>query len=202
MNIRTLRIIGGVSLAVLFTASLASTHAQAVRAAPPPAQGATQPARTTDEALLNEVRLIRETLQRAQDTTQRDRMVVERMRMHDERVERLGRQIAEVRDEIGGIELHIAQMDQRDAALELQIEQAKDLNQRRALESERKEAGFAQDAQTQRLHRLRERETAIGAQLQKEERSLRTLEARLEALDRELEAGARRTSRPNQAGGR
>lgn len=184
------RIIATVSLALLLTAGIASTHAQGARTVAPP---------TTNEALLNEVRLIRETLQRAQNTTQRDRMVVERMRMHDERVERLGRQIAEVRDEIGGIEIHVAQMDEREASLELQIEQAKDPNQRRALDSERKEVRFTQDAQTQRLQRLRDREAALGAQLQKEERSLRTLEARLEALDREFEAGARAAG-PNRVG--
>ena len=146
------------------------------------------------------MRLIRETLQLAQDTTQRDRMVVERMRMHDERVERLGRQIAEVRDEIGGIKLHLAQLDEREAAIELQIEQAKDPNQRRALESELKESRFSQEMQAQRLQRLQDRDAALTAQLQKEERSLRTLEARLEALDRELEAAARRTDKPKVGG--
>jgi predicted nucleic acid-binding Zn-ribbon protein len=192
MNHRNPRLIGTVPLALLLAMSIASSHAQSV--APP--------TRSTDQALLNEVRLIRETLQRAQTSLQRDRMVVERMRMHDERVERLGRQIAEVRDEIGGIELHVAQMDEREAALDLQIEQAKDPNQRRALDSERKEARYTQDAQTQRLQRLKDRESQLSAQLQKEERSLRSLEARLDALDRELEAGARKTSGPSQVGGK
>jgi chromosome segregation ATPase len=202
MNNRTSRIIVTVSLALLISASIASTHAQGTRALPSPTQGVAQTSRSTDEALLDEVRLIRETLQRAQDSTQRDRMVVERMRMHDERVERLGRQVAEVRDEIGGIELHVSQMDEREASLEDQIEKTKDPNQRQAFEAERKELRFTQDAQTQRLQRLRNRESALASQLQKEESSLRSLEARLDALDRELEAAARRTPGPKPIGGR
>jgi predicted nucleic acid-binding Zn-ribbon protein len=200
MNNRTSGIIGTVSLALLIAVSIASTHAEGVRALPLPAQGARQTNRSTDEALLNEVRLIRETLQHAQDSTQRDRMVVERMRMHDERVEWLGRQLAEVRDEIGGIELQISQMDDREASLELQIEKTKDPNQRQGFESERKEMHFTQDSQTQRLQRLRDRESALASQLQKEESSLRSLEARLDSLDRELEAAARRTGGPNPIG--
>jgi predicted nucleic acid-binding Zn-ribbon protein len=202
MNTHTPKIIVMVSLALLISASIASTHAQSARALPLPTQGVAQTNRSTEEALLNEVRLIRETLQRAQDSTQRDRMVVERMRMHDERVERLGRQIAEVRDEIGGIELHVSQMNEREASLEAQIEKSKDPNQRQALESERKELRFTQDAQTQRLQRLRDRESALASQLQKEESALRSLEARLDALDRELEAAARRTAGSKPIGGR
>lgn len=194
MNKLNRRTIGRVLLAPLLAAGIASAHAQAARVA--------LPARSADDALLNEVRLIRETLQQAQSSSQRERMVVERMRMHDERVERLTRQIAEVRDEIGGIEVHIAQMDEREAALELKIQQARDPNQRQALDSERKEARFTQDAQTQHLNRLKDRESAIAAQLLKEERALKTLETRLDALDREIEAEVHRRSGTNKTVGR
>jgi predicted nucleic acid-binding Zn-ribbon protein len=193
MNKPTRGVFGMLLLTSLIAAS-SPTHAQAPRA--------TAPAKSTEEALLTEVRLIRETLQRAQSSSQRERMVVERMRMHDERVERLTRQIAEVRDEIGGIEVHVSQMDQREAALDLQMQQTKDPNQRQALDSERKETRFTQDAQTQHLNRLKDRESAIAAQLLKEERALRTLEARLDALDREIEAEALKRNGASKTVGR
>lgn len=202
MNERTHRIIGTVLLALVLSASTGSIHAQQTRGVAQPTHGVAQSARSADEALLSEVRLIRETLQRAQISAQRERIVVERIRTHSERVERLGRQIAEVRDEIGGIEVHVGQIDERDASLEVQIQQAHDSAQRRALEAEWREMRFTQEAQTQRLDRLRERESAIAAELQREERTLRDLEARLEVLDRELEAEARRGNGPNQVAGR
>jgi predicted nucleic acid-binding Zn-ribbon protein len=209
MNNRTYRTIGTVLLALLLSASIGSTHGEPGRAVPQPArdvaqptQGVAQPSRDANEALLKEVRLIRETLQRAQASAQRERMVVERIRTHGERVERLERQIAEVRDELGGIEIHIGQMGERETSLGLQVQQAHDPSQRRALEAELKEMRFTQEAQLQRLDRLRERESAINAELQREERTLRDLEARLEALDRELEAEARRGNGPNQVAGR
>lgn len=206
MNKCTYRTIGTVLLALLLTACIDSIHGQPDPGVPQLAaadpQGAPQPARGGDEALLREVRLIRETLQRAQANAQRERMVVERIRTHGEREERLERQIAEMRDEIGGIETHIGQMDDRVTSLELQVRQAADPSQRQALEAELKEMRFTQEAQLQRLDRLRERESAINAELQREERTLTDLEARLEALDRELEAEARRGNRPNQIAGR
>ena len=204
MNKRTHRTIGTILPALLLTACIDSIHGQPdpdvpqlARAVP---QGTTQPTRDADEALLKEVRLIRETLERAQANAQRERMVVERIRTHGERVERLERQLTEVRDEIGGIEIHVDQMDERDASLELQVRQANDPAQRRALEAEWKEMRFTQEAQRQRLERLRQRESAIDAELQREERTLRDLEARLEVLDRELEAEAR--NRSHQVAGR
>jgi hypothetical protein len=167
-----------------------------------PTQSVAPPARGADDALLREVRLIRETLQRAQGNAQREQMVVERIRTHDQRVERLDRQLTELRDEIGGIEVHVRQTKERDESLELQAERTNDSVQRRVLEAEGKEMRFTQEAQKQRLDRLRERESALAAALQREERTLRGLEVRLEALDRELETEARRSSGPTQLGGR
>jgi predicted nucleic acid-binding Zn-ribbon protein len=129
-------------------------------------------------------------------------MVVERIRTHDQRVERLDRQLTELRDEIGGIEVHVRQTKERDESLGLQAERAQDPAQRRAIEAEAKEMRFTQEAQRQRLDRLRERESAIAAALQREERTLRGLEVRLEALDRELEAEARKSNGSRPPAGR
>jgi predicted nucleic acid-binding Zn-ribbon protein len=205
MNDRIRKNIGTASLALLLSLSIGSTHAEATDSAAPSPRKVAQPAQAGapatgvgDDALLREVRLIRETLQRAQGNAQREQMIVERIRTHDERVERLDRQLTELRDEIGGIEVHVRQTNERDTSLALQIERTSDPSQRHALESEKKEMRFTQEAQRQRLDRFRERESSITAALQREERTLRSLEARLEALDRELETEARRTTAPIQ----
>jgi chromosome segregation ATPase len=210
MNNSIHKTIGTVLLALLLSASMGSTHSQSTGAAAAqpsrrvsqPAQAVAQPTRGADDALLREVRLIRETLQQAQGSAQREQMVVERIRTHDQRVERLDRQLTELRDEIGGIEIHIRQTKERDESLELQIQRSNDPAQRRALEAEAKEMRFTQEAQRQRLERFRERESAIAAALQREERTLRGLEVRLETLDRELDAQARRSNGSSQPGGR
>ncbi len=203
------KIIAIVVSALLLSAGVSSTLSQSSRSAAPPArtlppsaQGSAPPARGADDALLREVRLIRETLQRAQGNAQREQMIVERIRTHDQRVERFDQQLTQLRDEIGGIEVHIRQTDQREKSLDLQIQRAPEPTQRQALEAERKEMGFTQEAQRQRLDRLREREAALTAAMQREERTLRTLESRLEALDRELEAEARKSPAAGLAGKR
>jgi predicted nucleic acid-binding Zn-ribbon protein len=201
------RTIGVAFFALALSASMSSTHSQSSASASPssrvvprPIQSSAQSSRGADEALLREVRLIRETLQRAQGNAQREEMMVERIRTHDQRVERLDQQLTVLRDEIGGIEVHVRQTDQREKSLDLQIQRAVDPAQRQGLESERKELGFTQEAQRQRLDRLREREFTITAALQREERTLRGLEARLEALDRELEAEARKNKASGLSG--
>jgi len=201
MNDRIRKILGPASGALLISLGIGSIPAPSTDAAAQSSSKIAQPApavapaaRGGDDALLREVRLIRETLQRLQGNAQREQMLVERIRTHDERVERLDRQLTELRDEIGGIEVHVRQTNERDASLGLQIDRAGDPAQRRALEAEKKEMRFTQEAQRQRLDRLRERESGIAAALQREERTLRSLEARLEALDRELETEARRSS--------
>jgi predicted nucleic acid-binding Zn-ribbon protein len=209
MNNRIHKNFDTTSVALLLSLSMGSIHAQSTEVAAQPSRKVAQPTqavapstRSADDALLREVRLIRETLQRAQGNAQREQMIVERIRTHDERVERLDRQLTDVRDEIGGIEVHVRQTNERDESLGLQIQRANDPEQRRALEAEKKEMRFTQESQRQRLDRFRERESALAAALQREERTLRALEARLEALDRELEAEARRSNASSQLGRR
>jgi predicted nucleic acid-binding Zn-ribbon protein len=190
MKNRNHKSVGKMWLALLLTFGATWAHAQSTTAQPSRSVVAT--ARSSEDALLREVRLIRETLQRAQGSAQREQMLVERIRTHDQRVERIDQQLSELRDEISGTEVHIRQTDDRDKSLELQVQRAHDSSQRQALEAERKEMKFTQEAQRQRLDRLRERESILVAAMSREERTLRGLEARLEALDRELEADARK----------
>lgn len=202
MNDRVPRVIGILALGLLLSAIIGSGFSQSssntatvsVRPVSPPHGG--------DDALLKEVRAIREILQQAGGATQREQMIVERIRTHDERVEWLDRQLSELRDEIGGIEVHLRQTDEREKALESQIPRATDPAQRQAREAEQKEMRFMAEAQRQRLDRLREREATMAEHMEREEQTLRSLEVRLEALDRELEAEARSSIGFNRGGGR
>jgi predicted nucleic acid-binding Zn-ribbon protein len=198
MNHRIREIANAAALALWLVASSSPTPAQSPAVGAPPSRAAAPPARSTDEALLREVRLIREMLEQAQGSAQVEQMLVERIRTHDQRVERLDQQLDQIRDEIAGVEVHVRQTQERDKALEVQIQRTSDPGQRQSLEGERKEMTFTQESQTQRLDRLRERESSLAAGLQREERTLRGLEARLEALDREMEAAARKKNAPGQ----
>lgn len=184
MNIRILMIVGIALLALVISVSIGSTAPQPIASASlAEPRGASQlPAH--DDALLREVRLIRETLQEAQGHAQQQLMLVERIRTHDQRVDRLDRQLTELRDEMGGIEIHVRQTQEREKSLELQLQRASDQSQRQAHASERKEMRFMQESQKQRLDRMRERESTLVAALQREERALGDLEARLATLDR------------------
>jgi predicted nucleic acid-binding Zn-ribbon protein len=192
----------GTACAALLSLWASTSFSQTSATPVQPSRTVTAPIRGSDDALLREVRLIREMLQRAQGGAQREQMLVERIRTHDQRVERLDRQLTEVRGEIGGIEVHIRQTSERDQSLESQIGRTNDPAQRQALEAERKEMRFTQEAQRQRLDSFRERESTIAAALLREERTLRGLEARLEALDRELEMEGRKNNGASPSGTR
>lgn len=201
MNQRILLIVVAVLLAMV-SASTGSTPSQPAAGTAPATPRNAPPARPYEEALLREVRMIRETLEQVQGQSQREQMLVERIRTHDQRVERLDRQLTELRDEMGGIEIHVRQTEEREKSLELLIQRAGDQGQRQAHETERREMRFMQESQKQRLDRMRERESALVAALQREERTLRTLEARLEVLDRQRDSVARKDTLSSRPAGR
>lgn len=204
----------GGSRTVLFTMCLwavsGTSHSQSSSPnASPVHRGAAQPAlaagpsgRATDEAMVRELRMIREILQRAQGNAQREQMLIERIRTHDQRVERLDQQRTALQDEIAGLEVHVRQIEQREKSLDLQLQRHTEPSQRQSIESELKEMRFTQESQRQRLERLRQRESELAAALQREERTLRALEIRLEVLDRELEAQARSNPAAGAVAGR
>jgi chromosome segregation ATPase len=196
-------------LALLLAGTIGSSHsqpppaaAQSSRTVAQPTQPPSQPTRSADDPLLREVRLIRELLERSEGNPQREQVIVERIRTHDLRVERLDRQLTELRDEIGGMEVNVRQTGERENSLELLVQRDSDPNQRAAHDAELKEMQFTQQSQRQRLDRLRERESVIAAALAREERALSGLETRLDALDRELEAHVRQGNAPGEVGKR
>jgi chromosome segregation ATPase len=202
--------IGTVLLASCLCVMSSSSHPQSAgsgastspRVPTQPALSAAQTGRGSEDALLRELRLIREILQRAQGNAQREQMLIERIRTHDQRVERLDHQRTALQDEIAGLEVHVRQIEQRERSLDLQLQKPAEAAQRQPIESELKELRFTQESQRQRLDRLRQREAELAAVLLREERTLRALESRLEALDREIEAEARRNPAASAVTGR
>lgn len=156
-------------------------------AAPAAAQRPEERGDTTVEALLEEVRLLRETLQRVTLNTYRGQIIFERLRAQNERVTRLGRTLEDTRDELADLGANLKRLGERAEALEGQAEREVDQKQRAQLEAEQRELEYALEQFRQRHDRLQAREAQLTAELQAEQARLSDMEGRLEALEREIE---------------
>jgi predicted nucleic acid-binding Zn-ribbon protein len=153
------------------------------------AQNAKQPDYDrTLESLLNEVRLLRRTLQRTGLNAYRSQIILERMRAHNEQVVRLTRMLEDVREEMENIEATIPRFIEQSKMLESQLEQETDMSKRTILEYEQKERKQAVEQYKKRLERQREREQQLANQLRSEQAKLGELESRLDLLEREIES--------------
>lgn len=146
----------------------------------------------TLQSLLNEVRLLRKTLQRTGLNAYRSQIILERMRAHNEQVVRLTRMHEDVREDMERIEATIPRFIEQSKLMESRIEQETDWNKRAQLEFEHKERKQAVERYKLRLERQREREQHLSAQLRGEQAKLSELESRLDALEREIESEVER----------
>jgi predicted nucleic acid-binding Zn-ribbon protein len=169
-----------------------------ILAASAKAQSSKPPDDKTLQSLVNEVRLLRVTLQRINLSTYRSQIIVERIRAQNDRVARLTRMLEDTRDESANIQVHINQLTERAKSLESQVQQESDAKQRSQLEVEQKEFKYVLDQQRQRYERLRERELRLNSELQAEQGKLSELEGRLDALEREIENEMERQRSINQ----
>ena len=175
-------------LFVLFCIPAASAKAQASKS----------PDDKTLQSLVNEVRLLRETLQRINLNSYRSQIIVERIRAQNDRVAHLTRMLEDTRDESANMQIHINQLTERAKSLESQIQQESDTKQRSQLEVEQKEFKYLLDQHRQRYERLRERELRLNTELQAEQEKLTDLEGRLDALEHEIENEVERQRSMNQ----
>jgi hypothetical protein len=141
----------------------------------------------TIQSLLNEVRLLRKTLQRTGLTSYRSQIIIERIRAHNEQVLRLTRTLEEVQNEIEKIEATISRLQEESKITETQIEQETDAIRRSQLELESKDGKRIVEQYKSKLERQREREVQITKQLRADQARLDELESRLESLEREIE---------------
>ena len=104
------------------------------------AQSPKQPEETaTIQVLLNEVRLLRRTLQQTGLNAYRSHLIVEGVRAHNEKVERVTKLLDEVRNDIEKIGTTIPRMSEQIKVMESMIEQETDQNKRIRLEFEHKD---------------------------------------------------------------
>ena len=181
------------ALALMCVFSVQSTHAQTTT---PPDDS------QTIQALLNEVRLLRKTLQLTGLNAYRSQIITENLRAHNDQVVRLTRMLEDARDEIENIEGTIPRMIEQGKLIENLITQEADATKRAQLEFESKERKRDVDRYKTLAERKREREQQISAQLRAEQSKLTELEGRLDAQERETEneVDRQRTEDAPQAG--
>jgi len=180
MNCRKSSLVGScVALSLLFCLSGNSALAQN-----------TKPGDDTQtiQVLLNEVRLLRRTLQQTGLNAYRSQLIVEGMRAHTEKAERLTRLLEDVRDEIEGIGTTIPRMIEQGKVLDTMIDQEMDPTKRVRLEFEAKDAKRSIEQYKARQERQREREQQLATQLRAEQTRLEELEGRLDAMEREIQS--------------
>lgn len=145
-----------------------------------------QPAPTeqdnTLQALLNEVRQLRITLERLNLNAYRAQIAVERLRLQQQRVDRLAGDLESVRNQIYETELTrtmtgglVQEMEDKWRAGQID-------------EADYKQFQLQVDQLAQRRQRLRERELQLTNQLDGERATLNDMNYRLDILERELES--------------
>ena len=140
----------------------------------------------TAKALLEEVRLLRQTLQRINLNAYRSQIIVERIRAQNDRVARLSRSLEDTRDELADVQVMTNQFNERAKAIEKQLQEESDEKRRAPMEGEYREMKYLLDINRQKEQRLRDRETRLSEQVRVEQAKLDDFEGRLDALEREI----------------
>jgi predicted nucleic acid-binding Zn-ribbon protein len=152
------------------------------------AQSETNPnADPTTKALLNEVRLLRQTLQNTRLNAYRSQILLERIKINNEQIVRLSAALNETREQLEKTEATIPRQSEKSKLFETAIENEIDPVKRAQLEFELKELKRSVEVYKGQVVRLREREQAQAAQLQEQQGKLAELERRLESLEDQIE---------------
>ena len=144
----------------------------------------------TLQALLTEVRILRQalqTLQRMSIDTYRSQLLVDRIRVNREDVRRLTTSLNETRDLIGKTQNTIPQFIDRQKLLESRVQLEIDQGKRAELEFEAKRTKESVEMYKAQLEPLKEREQQLSAELNSEKTRLDELENRLDLLERAIE---------------
>jgi len=144
----------------------------------------------TLQALLTEVRMLRQalqTLQRMSVDTYRSQVLVDRIRIYREEVRRLTTSLNETRDLLAKTQSTIPQFIDRQKLLESQVQLEIDQGKRAQLEFEVRRTKDAVENYKAQLDPLKDREQQLSAQLNSEKTKLDELENRLDLLERAIE---------------
>ena len=139
------------------------------------------------QALLNEIKLLRQTLQRTSVSSFRAQVLTERLRVQQDQVNQLSREVEGLRSMLTDGRLGQPWMAERVKEVESQLERETDPVRRQQLERQSKQIQLEAERQSQRVAQQRERETQLTTKLQTEQAKLNELNERLDTLERELE---------------
>ncbi len=157
-------------------------------------QDKTQPENNSTQALLNEVRLLRQTLQQVNLFTYRGQILVERIRLGQDKIARLNESLEKLQGELRTVELEHPGLEQRVQELQSLLERTQDPKQRVELESELRAMRNALPVTQQRAEGLRKRELLLATAVREEQSNLQEMEDKLERLEAELEAKLKATN--------
>ena len=144
----------------------------------------------TVKALLDEVRQLRQVLQRNSVATYRAQVTLERLKLQQSQVNELLKEQTELRSRIKDLERNASAITGHLAEAERRVASAASPAERGGHEMVVKQIKFEIENGTQELRDLREREPQIVARLQAEQAKLNELNESLDKLERELENAA------------
>ena len=153
----------------------------------------------TTKALLNEVRLLRQTLQNTGLNAYRSQILLERIRINNEQIVRLSATLGATREMLEKTESQIPRTGEQIKLLETMIENEMDVVKRAQLEFEIKDHKRWAEVYKGQVVRFRESEQEQAAQLREQQGKLAELERRLEKLEDQVENETQRLkSEPKQ----
>lgn len=136
--------------------------------------------------LLSEIRLLRKSVQDAQSNTYIGLLVFERIRLQQEHVDRLTRQLNELKREQMNLNAQLQPMQERFKVFESQLENERDPGRRSQLESEFAAFKNLLEQETFRQRQQQELEPQLTSQLQSEQAKLNELNQRLLIIEKVL----------------
>jgi chromosome segregation ATPase len=139
---------------------------------------------TNLQELLDEVRKIRKVVQANRLDAYRGLMIVERLRLQQEHVDRLTRQLDELRLDLSNMETQIPTMQDRVKDFEAQVDSEQDTTRKGQLTSELRAFKSLLDQQLSQHQAFRERDAQLSVQVQSEQDKLNELTQKLEAYER------------------
>jgi hypothetical protein len=142
----------------------------------------------TLKALLDEVRLLRLTMQRVNKQTYLTQVTLGRIRIQQERVDRLTRQLETTRSELADSTHAREQLIERIKDLEERVRTDPDEEEKVRNERVLKDLQIEQRQQSEKEQARRERENQLTTQLQAEQVALDELNKRLDKLELEVES--------------
>jgi len=141
----------------------------------------------TTKALLNEVRLLRQTLQNTGLNAYRSQILLERIKINNEQILRLSTTLNQTREQLEKTEATIPRQSEQIKLLETMMENEVDVVKRAQLAFEVKDLNRSIEVYKRTVTQLRDREQEQAAQLREQQGKLADLERRLENLEEQIE---------------